>query len=110
MNFFLLIIFLIINICIIYYFKSIIYKIKKPIKLEILKINKKFTIIDFYVFKTSYGLGVDDKENIYVPDYESGLIYEINNTIQSKLPNGTEIKFWDGKTSERIYKELYEQI
>ena len=38
------------------------------------------------------------------------IIYEINNTIQSKLPNGTEIKFWDGKTSERIYKELYEQI
>ncbi len=38
------------------------------------------------------------------------IIYEINNTIQSKLPKGTEIKFWDGKTSERIYKELYEQI
>ena len=38
------------------------------------------------------------------------IIYEINNTIQSKLSNGTEIKFWDGKTSERIYKELYEQI
>ena len=38
------------------------------------------------------------------------IIYEINNTIQSKLSNGIEIKFWDGKTSERIYKELYEQI
>ena len=38
------------------------------------------------------------------------IIYEINNTIQSKLSKGTEIKFWDGKTSERIYKELYEQI
>ena len=38
------------------------------------------------------------------------IIYEINNTIQSKLSNGTKIKFWDGKTSERIYKELYEQI
>ena len=38
------------------------------------------------------------------------IIYEINNTIQSKLSNGTEIKFWDGKTSERIYRELYEQI
>ena len=38
------------------------------------------------------------------------IIYEINTTIQSKLSEGTEIKFWDGKTSERIYKELYEQI
>ena len=38
------------------------------------------------------------------------IIYEINNTIQSKLSNGKEIKFWDCKTSERIYKELYEQI
>jgi len=96
MNFFLLIIFLIINICIIYYFKSIIYKIKNPIKLEIIKINKKFTIIDFYVFKTSYGLGVDDKENIYVPDFESGLIYEINNNNKQteiyKLQNNKLIK------------------
>ncbi len=38
------------------------------------------------------------------------IIYEINTTIQSKLSKGAEIKFWDGKTSERIYKELYEQI
>ena len=38
------------------------------------------------------------------------IIYEINTTIQSKLSKGTKIKFWDGKTSERIYKELYEQI
>ena len=38
------------------------------------------------------------------------IIYEINNTIQSKLSKGTEIKFWDGKTSERIYKELYERF
>jgi len=36
------------------------------------------------------------------------IIYEINTTIQSKLSKGTKIKFWDGKTSERIYKELYE--
>ena len=38
------------------------------------------------------------------------IIYEINTTIESKLSKGKEIKFWDGKTSERIYKELYEQI
>ena len=36
------------------------------------------------------------------------IISEINTTIHSKLSKGTEIKFWDGKTSERIYKELYE--
>ena len=36
------------------------------------------------------------------------IIYEINTTIQSKLSKGKEIKFWDGKTSERIFKELYE--
>ena len=36
------------------------------------------------------------------------IIYEINTTIESKLSKGKEIKFWDGKTSERIYKELYE--
>ena len=36
------------------------------------------------------------------------IIYEINTTIESKLSKGKEIKFWDGKTSERIFKELYE--
>ncbi len=36
------------------------------------------------------------------------IIYEINTTIESKLLKGKEIKFWDGKTSERIFKELYE--
>ena len=36
------------------------------------------------------------------------IISEINNTIHSKLSKGIEIKFWDGKTSERIFKELYE--
>ena len=38
------------------------------------------------------------------------IIYEINTTIGSKLSKGKEIKFWDGKTSKRIYEELYEQI
>ena len=36
------------------------------------------------------------------------IIYEINTTIESKLSKGKEIKFWDGKTSQRIFKELYE--
>jgi len=36
------------------------------------------------------------------------IIYEINTAIESKLSKGKEIKFWDGKTSERIFKELYE--
>ena len=36
------------------------------------------------------------------------IIYEINATIKSKLSKGKEIKFWDGKTSQRIFKELYE--
>ena len=36
------------------------------------------------------------------------IIYEINTTIESKLSKGKEIKYWDGKTSERIFKELYE--
>ena len=36
------------------------------------------------------------------------IIYEINTTIESKLSKGKEIKFWDGKTSESIFKELYE--
>ncbi len=36
------------------------------------------------------------------------IISEINTTIDSKLSKGTEIKFWDGKTSGRIYRELYE--
>ena len=36
------------------------------------------------------------------------IIYEINTTLESKLSKGKEIKFWDGKTSERIFKELYE--
>ena len=36
------------------------------------------------------------------------IIYEINTTIDSKLSKGKEIKFWDGKTSQRIFKELYE--
>ena len=36
------------------------------------------------------------------------IIYEINTTIESKLSKGKEIKFWDGKTSERLFKELYE--
>ena len=36
------------------------------------------------------------------------IIYEINTTIESKLSKGKEIKFWDGNTSERIFKELYE--
>ena len=36
------------------------------------------------------------------------IISEINNAIESKLSDSTKIKFWDGKTSSRIYKELFE--
>ena len=51
-----------------------------------------------------------NKFDLITNDQKEKIIYEINNTIQSKLSKGKEIKFWDGKTSERIYKELYEQI
>ena len=36
------------------------------------------------------------------------IISEINNAIESKLSVGKKIKFWDGETSSRIYKELFE--
>ena len=35
------------------------------------------------------------------------IISEINNAIESKLSVGKKIKFWDGETSSRIYKELF---
>ena len=45
---------------------------------------------------------------MFNPNDIENIIYEINTTIESKLSKGKEIKFWDGKTSERIFKELYE--
>jgi hypothetical protein len=34
------------------------------------------------------------------------IIDEINNSLNTKLPIYDKIDLWDGKTSERIYKEL----
>ena len=34
-------------------------------------------------------------------------INEINNSLESNILNETMIKYWDGKTSERIYEILF---
>ncbi len=96
MNFFLLIISLVTNIYIIYYILSIFNRIKNPIRFKLTKIDNKLSITDFYGFKTSYGLGVDNKENIYIPDFKSGLIYKIKKNCKQneiyKLKNNKLIR------------------
>ena len=96
MNFFLLILSLVTSIYIIYYILSIFNRIKNPIQFKLTKIDNKLSITDFYGIKTSYGLGVDNKENIYVPDFKSGLIYKIKKNCKQneiyKLKNNKLIR------------------
>ena len=33
---------------------------------------------------------------------------EINNSLESNILNETMIKYWDGKTSDRIYEILFD--
>ena len=35
------------------------------------------------------------------------IISEINTSLITKLSNNNKIDFWDGKTSQRIYEEIY---
>lgn len=82
MNYFVFIMYLVLCIFVIFYILLVLDKIKYPIKFYFKRINKNSTIIEIYGFKTSYGLGVDNKENIYIPDFKSGLIYEIKNNFK----------------------------
>tara|TARA_B100001093_G_C26757625_1_gene984151 strand:- start:250 stop:1437 length:1188 start_codon:yes stop_codon:yes gene_type:complete len=59
-----------------FYFQT---RIKNPlsIKIEENKIYKDFKVTHIYGFNFSYGVGIDKYENIFIPDFKTGLIYKI---------------------------------
>jgi len=57
--------------------------------------------------ETERPITVQEGTNKVIGTDKENIINEINNVLGSKISNEAKIKYWDGKTSERIYEILF---
>ena len=58
--------------------------------------------------ETERPITVTDGTNRIIGINKENIINEINNSLEGKILNETKIKYWDGKTSDRIYEILFD--
>ena len=58
--------------------------------------------------ETERPITVTDGTNRIIGINKENIINEINNSLESNILNETMIKYWDGKTSDRIYEILFD--
>jgi UDP-N-acetylglucosamine 2-epimerase (non-hydrolysing) len=58
--------------------------------------------------ETERPITVTDGTNTIIGINKENIINEINNSLESNILNETMIKYWDGKTSGRIYEILFD--
>ena len=58
--------------------------------------------------ETERPITVTEGTNKVIGINKENIINEINNSLESNILNETKIKYWDGKTSDRIYEILFD--
>ena len=58
--------------------------------------------------ETERPITVTEGTNKVIGINRENIINEINNSLESNILNETKIKYWDGKTSDRIYEILFD--
>ena len=57
--------------------------------------------------ETERPITVQEGTNKVIGTNKENIILEINNVLDSKISNEAKIKYWDGETSDRIFKILF---